>query len=618
MILDPLLLIPVLVAALVVGLWLCIGAVWTKRQGQTPYCKACGYNLSGIEARRCPECGRALGSKAIVIGERTVRRKLLVAGVVCTLTGLLSLAAIGIGAALRVDWYDHLPTVCLLLLTEHGSDLQADKAMGELRGRVYGGELSAKNITRLIKLHGREQAKTDSRWRIVAGTGAVLDELHELGALNEEHVKLILDQLEGKIDAFVLRVRPRITHGSRCPVALVGKDSLVADLFVGTWHYRIQLNNLSVDGVSVLPAHYEASILGVLPLYMFRALTWLVPVGGPGDHEIAGEISVRVMERDTVRKRPKEVRRSARRLVAPVTVLPESAPSPVKLRRSPDLDEAVAEKIRLQGFDVSRTWYLFGDRVLEGWIVFEGDRPIDLALEAVAEVAGQELMLGSSGFPRLAACSRGWWSGRKAAPSTNCTPGPGATALNVAPSGTKCGSSCRTWLRRRSAWSLEAASASPRRRWTCSKSGAANCVSTTSWPGSTEQHQFLSSVRTAERPGERRLSRRAAGADDSTSGARADSHGPPGVRPDRQDPSAGDRGTAARGTGLGGLAVSGRPRHDQRHGRRRRLRRRVAWRDQHRPDIAGRPAGGSQAGRRKRSAVIRLRLWGRSREETCQ
>ncbi len=69
---------------LVLGLWLLVRGLRPKRRGDTPYCAACGYNLTGLAGELCPECGedyRQTGGT--VYGTRRSRPLSTIGGAMC-------------------------------------------------------------------------------------------------------------------------------------------------------------------------------------------------------------------------------------------------------------------------------------------------------------------------------------------------------------------------------------------------------------------------------------------------------------------------------------------------------------------------------------------------------
>ncbi len=63
-----------LLGLVIVGPALAIAALRRPRRGSTPYCRRCGYNLTGTAldapGTRCSECGALLTRGAVVRGER--------------------------------------------------------------------------------------------------------------------------------------------------------------------------------------------------------------------------------------------------------------------------------------------------------------------------------------------------------------------------------------------------------------------------------------------------------------------------------------------------------------------------------------------------------------------
>ena len=113
-------------------------ALFPKRRGDTPYCRKCGYNLTGLdldeETARCPECGAMLSrAKAIVIGERNVRRLRLVIWLLFFLSGAAPLMAISVVALLKVDWYGFKPTILVLSDLESNNTPLAAQGWSEIR-----------------------------------------------------------------------------------------------------------------------------------------------------------------------------------------------------------------------------------------------------------------------------------------------------------------------------------------------------------------------------------------------------------------------------------------------------------------------------------------------------
>ena len=92
------------------GAWLTLRSLFPKRQGGTPFCRKCRYNLTGIDLQspeaRCPECGAFLSfAKAVTVGERHVRARRLAMGVIILLFGLAPLVGLAAATLYQLDWY---------------------------------------------------------------------------------------------------------------------------------------------------------------------------------------------------------------------------------------------------------------------------------------------------------------------------------------------------------------------------------------------------------------------------------------------------------------------------------------------------------------------------------
>ncbi len=139
------------------GIWLLQRGYLPRRAGQTPHCPACNYILTGIQADRCPECGRALWLGNIVHGERRRKPGLAVAGIALIVLALALLTAPFIGALQQIDWYHYRPTSWVIGDLDAGSSAERDKAWTELQRRLADGSVSAAQQNRLVERALREQ-----------------------------------------------------------------------------------------------------------------------------------------------------------------------------------------------------------------------------------------------------------------------------------------------------------------------------------------------------------------------------------------------------------------------------------------------------------------------------
>jgi hypothetical protein len=140
------------VPLILLGVALLRRGAWFHRTGDTPYCRACGYNLTGLAGSRCPECGADTSAKsAVVIGERHRRPHKVVAGVACLILGLyLSRQSIN-DPMTRVAWNACKPLWWLVRESDAGPTNAKNAAWSEINRRLEEGALSARQIDDLVE-----------------------------------------------------------------------------------------------------------------------------------------------------------------------------------------------------------------------------------------------------------------------------------------------------------------------------------------------------------------------------------------------------------------------------------------------------------------------------------
>jgi hypothetical protein len=115
-----------------------------RRRGTTPHCRGCDYDLTGIDAARCPECGRELTQDSVVRGERHRRPRLTIVGIFLLLLGL-GLCTLHV-VARSPDVYQYKPTRWVI------DDLRtpiANRAWDELQRCIAQSPLSDSQNARL-------------------------------------------------------------------------------------------------------------------------------------------------------------------------------------------------------------------------------------------------------------------------------------------------------------------------------------------------------------------------------------------------------------------------------------------------------------------------------------
>ncbi len=135
-----------LIAWAVIGLAIMAAGIWPRRRGETPYCRKCGYNLTGIASEHCPECGKTTGRRGTVFGLRKRKPLRILLGFlpICPLLG------VAIYTAQNHDWYQHKPFIWVLSDFQASNTLLSDKAYDELCDRFHTKELSPAQVSAFI------------------------------------------------------------------------------------------------------------------------------------------------------------------------------------------------------------------------------------------------------------------------------------------------------------------------------------------------------------------------------------------------------------------------------------------------------------------------------------
>jgi hypothetical protein len=226
------------IATALLGVLLIRRGRFPRRRGTTPHCRGCDYDLTGIDATRCPECGRELTEKSIVRGERHRRPRLTVAGAILLLLGL-GLCTVNV-VARSPDVYRYKPTRWVI------DDLRtpiAPRAWTELQRRMAESPLSDAQNARLA----------DTILAVIAVPGASPPPAY-VDYLEGRFPRLSPAQQDGYVAWLVARVRaPRYTFPTDVRTRL---DRLVmANLLSPAQQLQIVEAALAEQGAAVDGAH---------------------------------------------------------------------------------------------------------------------------------------------------------------------------------------------------------------------------------------------------------------------------------------------------------------------------------------------------------------------------
>jgi hypothetical protein len=131
------------VLILLTGLWLLKRGLWPARKGTDPHCSHCGYNLTGLRAGLCPECGQPWTPEIVVTGSRQRRPGRAAIGTFLTLLAGLWVILPFADDILQFNYFRLLPTRLVLLSVNASGTGAAGKAIDVVAGRLAAGTVPA-------------------------------------------------------------------------------------------------------------------------------------------------------------------------------------------------------------------------------------------------------------------------------------------------------------------------------------------------------------------------------------------------------------------------------------------------------------------------------------------
>jgi hypothetical protein len=371
-------------ALTLVGIVLTVKTLFPGRTGDTPYCRKCRYNLTGLDLTakepRCPECGSGVTeAKAVLRGERHRRPGWVASAVICLLLGLTPLVVIAIGALRQVDWYTYKPTAWVLKDIESNDAKLAAKAINEMTRRWQADELTPEQTLHLGELclaeHSRPVVRAQVHWKAE-------NLLYALFASD----LLAPDQTERYLRDMIVGLRPKVR-----PIVVKGEE-----FFVGaSFDSRGALNKFDLT-VKIAEIRFgrrptlrpRAAGLGLGSGYGANSIGTHVVLDQPGTSPVELDLEYQINH-----AYGSQLYSAKRTLTAEVEVLAEEPPHLFTLTHSPELDREVAAAVRATDFRPESTTWSNGrpqpGLSVEVW--FYEPFPIGLAFVAYAEVGNRWL-----------------------------------------------------------------------------------------------------------------------------------------------------------------------------------------------------------------------------------
>jgi hypothetical protein len=213
-----------------------------RRVGDAPHCRSCNYLLHGLSSERCPECGSALSSDAIIYGEPRRRWKSFLAGwLVLLLLGILVFTG-GISELQSVDWYHYKPAHFVLRDLNSGRAPDQQRAWTELVRRDAATLLSAKTRDAMARFALTQQANAaqpynsmDTNWVNYLGVRCLANDLPA-----DERTKFFEQSIRTK-----LIVRSSVVAGDPVPY-IVSHEGLGPT--TNNFWTRLTSQSISIDG----------------------------------------------------------------------------------------------------------------------------------------------------------------------------------------------------------------------------------------------------------------------------------------------------------------------------------------------------------------------------------
>jgi len=249
--------LPVAATLVLAGIALAALGLRGRRVGDEPRCRKCKYNLTGVEADKCPECGRPWTPATAARGLRVRRKRPLAIGAAIFLLGAGLTAAIITGRVRKINWFTHLPTPWVVPFAARGNT----DAFTTLANRFDNDKLSPSQIADLTE------------------TGLALQANPQLKATTQDWINL-LARLEAR-GRLTTQQRDRF-FSQMVLLDLVMRRPIERDrCFVGELHkrWRAPENSLMEWQLDMLSATLDGQPFDTHPMIIARGANYLSPRG---------------------------------------------------------------------------------------------------------------------------------------------------------------------------------------------------------------------------------------------------------------------------------------------------------------------------------------------------
>ncbi|MCO6435748.1 MAG: hypothetical protein J5J06_01520 [Phycisphaerae bacterium] len=362
-----------------VGATLLVIGLEGRQVDDYPYCTHCRYNLTGLTANRCPECGTEISRNTVAFGRRERNRPVLIAGGVVLGIVVLTAVSFAVGEIRGVNWYKYVSTHRLLNMA--GRDVRS--AVDELYRRIQTGALDEAQRQEVIESAlARQTANLNIDPRPVwANLLGLLDSVNQLTPEQRE-------AFLGSVAPVRVRVRERVRLGDP---AVVEIDMI--DRGAPSWTYAadIHLIDLKLSPASVpfsVPLYPTFNLDSRADIPPF-ALTF--PTTNVGHQTATGVIDTTLYDPNTDPAFAKPTWHHASPFSLDYEVLPEDAPDPVNWVDEPERESTIRRAIYPDQVHMQCRGIIWRKCRFIEYIFLERSFDVDLAFEVIFEVGGRKI-----------------------------------------------------------------------------------------------------------------------------------------------------------------------------------------------------------------------------------
>ena len=319
----------------VLGLVALVRTIRGRRVGDAPHCKHCGYNLTGLDLVRCPECGSDLqtaqdGTSAVIIGDRQRSPNRITLAATLLLLGATGIV-LNVGP-LKIKWLKYAPTVWVTSLAESGQKASLDELIRRYDDKLLSSAQIGAAIDAGLRVQG-EPTKPPllEEWLEFLGNSLATREM------SSAQVSMFLKNSV----TLTMETRPVIRRGDVLPIKLIENGRVSANTIV--WMYLSEHCARINDTIVQQPKGiFGEGISGIGP----DSASWWpanTPVDlPPGDYELVYTLPCRFFVNepfDSEKATPDF--KTTKVLRAPVKVVGHDTQDPIQISRDPKLGNLI-------------------------------------------------------------------------------------------------------------------------------------------------------------------------------------------------------------------------------------------------------------------------------------